>query len=135
MRQCQNGPSSPLKHENDLVNLIKPLIFGLCIFCAMNTSAYTQQRLSESRGELLYSTHCNACHTAEVYWREQKLATDWNSLKAQVNRWQSYIGLGWNEEDIIDVAHYLNTHYYNFPNTEPKAFSQSKEHQQILPKH
>jgi len=35
---------------------------------------------SLSRGELLYSTHCIACHTAQVHWRDKKQATDWELL-------------------------------------------------------
>ena len=41
-----------------------------------------------SQGELLYTTHCIACHTTEVHWRDKKLAKDWRTLIAQVRRWQ-----------------------------------------------
>ena len=57
---------------------------------------------------------------------KQRLATDWKSLKAQVNRWQGYTKLRWSEEDIVDVTSYLNMHYYNFISPEPKAISQAK---------
>ena len=69
---------------------------------------------AEPRGELLYSTHCIACHTAQVHWRDRKLATDWNGLVAQVRRWQATGMLGWSEDDILDVTRYLNDHYYRF---------------------
>jgi mono/diheme cytochrome c family protein len=72
---------------------------------------------------LLYSTHCSTCHNSTIHWREQKLATDWTSLKAQVNRWQRYTKLRWSEQDINDVTAYLNTYYYDFISTEPKALS------------
>ncbi len=68
-----------------------------------------------SRAQLLYDTHCIACHTAKVHWRNDKLATDWNSLKAQVDRWQNIAGLGWSGQDIADVAFYLNILHYNYP--------------------
>ena len=68
-----------------------------------------------SRGELLYSTHCVACHTTQVHWRDKKLATDWKSLKAQVSRWQNASGQNWGEQDITEVARYLNTLYYHYP--------------------
>jgi mono/diheme cytochrome c family protein len=93
----------------------------------MNTLVQAETVPSESRGGLLYSTHCSTCHTSAIHWRERKLATDWKSLKAQVNRWQSYNKLGWREEDIADVTYYLNIHYYNFPSIEPKALSQGNE--------
>ena len=68
-----------------------------------------------SRGELLYSTHCIACHTTQVHWRDQRLATDWQSLAHQVDRWQGNAHLQWNAEDIAAVTHYLNDLYYRFP--------------------
>lgn len=64
---------------------------------------------------MLYSTHCIACHTAQAHWREERLATDWRSLKKQVTRWERNAGLNWNDEDISAVTHYLNSLYYHFP--------------------
>lgn len=79
---------------------------------------------ASSRGEMLYSTHCVACHTTQVHWREQRLATDWGSLVKQVRRWETNSGLNWNNEDINDVARYLNALYYQFPEgAEEKVIS------------
>ena len=97
----------------------------MCLFFGTNV-AMAETIPNEARGGLLYSTHCSACHTSAIHWREQKLATDWKSLKAQVNRWQRYTKLRWSEEDIVDVTSYLNTYYYNFISAEPKALSQTK---------
>ena len=110
----------------------KQLIFALCLCWGVHASAHDQLKLSESRGGLLYSTHCNTCHTAEIHWRKQKLATDWNSLKTQVRRWQTNIGLVWSEEEITDVAHYLNAAYYGFPDTDQQGLSQDKKINQVL---
>lgn len=67
-----------------------------------------------ARGELLYATHCVACHSTEIHWRDKKLATDWTSLKAQVRRWQGVSGLGWRDEDITLVARHLNALHYHY---------------------
>ena len=72
---------------------------------------------AQSRGELLYSTHCVFCHTTEVHWRGKKLATDWTSLCVQVRRWQGNAGLAWNEADIREVATYLNESIYRYEQT------------------
>ena len=66
------------------------------------------------RGELLYNTHCIACHTREIHWREQRLATDWASLVRQVRRWAGNTGLTWSDEEVADVARYLNATIYRF---------------------
>lgn len=75
-----------------------------------------------SRGEMLYSTHCIACHTTHVHWRDKRLASDWASLEKQVRRWQHNTGLSWSDDDVAAVTRYLNTLYYHFP-----AGSQEKE--------
>ncbi|MET0963746.1 MAG: cytochrome c [Noviherbaspirillum sp.] len=67
------------------------------------------------RGAMLYSTHCIACHTSQVHWRDKRLATDWSSLENQVRRWQRNTGLSWTDEDVAAVAHHLNNLYYHFP--------------------
>jgi len=107
-------------------------VFVLCLLCGAYSSALAQAKHSEARGELLYAAHCTTCHASEIHWREKKLATGWNSLKAQVRRWQASIGLLWSEEEITDVARYLNAAYYGFPETGQKDLSQGKKPKQIL---
>jgi len=66
-------------------------------------------------GELLYSVNCVACHTTEKHWRENKLALDWPGLVKQVTRWQAFAHLGWGEQEVVDVASYLNQAFYHYP--------------------
>ena len=92
------------------------LLSSLLIACMGGAiSAVAQPIPSGTRRELLYSTHCVGCHSTQVHWRDKTLATDWTSLRAQVFRWQSNTGLGWSDDDIVAVAHYLNDLYYRFP--------------------
>ena len=78
---------------------------------------------AESRGELLYSTHCISCHTTEMHWRDARVATDWNSLKTQVKRWQGVVSLDWNDADIVAVSRHLNDTIYHFPQTTDSVTS------------
>ena len=87
----------------------------LAALLALSGTAKAQSTPEPTRGELLYTTHCVACHNARVHWRDQRLAKDWKTLRAQVRRWQGIQKLRWTEEDISEVARYLNTFYYNFP--------------------
>ena len=74
------------------------------------------------RGELLYSTHCVACHTQQMHWRERKLATDWSERSPrEVRRWQRNAGLDWSDEDVDAVARYLNATIYRFRDAPAKA--------------
>ena len=86
-----------------------------CAFAAVAPAAWSQDATQPSRGELLYSTHCIACHTQQIHWREQKLVTDWASLDGQVRRWARNTGLSWSDSDIVEVARYLNALHYRFP--------------------
>jgi mono/diheme cytochrome c family protein len=63
----------------------------------------------------LYTTHCGACHGTQMHWREKKLATTWDTLKAQVRRWQGVARLEWGEAEVEDVARYLNETIYRYP--------------------
>jgi mono/diheme cytochrome c family protein len=69
------------------------------------------------RGELLYDTHCRACHTEQVHWRDKRAAKDWSGLKEEVWRWQAAAGLRWSEDDIAAVARHLNETIYHLPQT------------------
>ena len=70
-------------------------------------------------GALLYDTHCIACHTEKVHWRNAKRVTDWATLVREVRRWQASAGLSWGDDDIAAVARHLNALFYRFP--EPRA--------------
>lgn len=71
---------------------------------------------AQSRGELLYNTHCVACHNTQMHWRDKRQVVDWASLRAQVRLWQATGLLAWDETDIDLVARYLNDTYYRYPN-------------------
>ena len=77
--------------------------------------AITAPAQAQSRGELLYTTHCVACHGTQIHWRDKRLATDWASLLVQVRRWQATAALGWNDDDVVQVARHLNDTVYRFP--------------------
>ncbi len=70
---------------------------------------------AQSRGELLYITHCVACHRTQIHWRDKRQVVDWSSLRAQVRLWQATEMLAWSEPDIEQVVRYLNDTYYRYP--------------------
>jgi mono/diheme cytochrome c family protein len=96
--------------------MIKICMFALSAFClGISFFANAQTQADTSRGELLYTTHCIACHNEQIHWRDNKIARDWKSLKAQVNHWQGVAGLMWSDGDVVEVARYLNTRHYHYP--------------------
>jgi mono/diheme cytochrome c family protein len=93
----------------------------LCSLAAPCPDILALNEMELTRGELLYSTHCIACHTEQVHWRDQRLATDWDSLARQVRRWQENARLNWSEEDVAAVAQHLNRLFYHFPSGRQEA--------------
>lgn len=96
------------------------LLPALLLQAALPLHAQAPATSVPSRGEMLYTTHCIACHTTQVHLRERRLATDFASLVAQVGRWQKNTGLDWSSEEILDVVRYLNTSIYRFPDPMPQ---------------
>lgn len=84
---------------------------------AGTAASEAQTTTPPARGQLLYENHCSACHDQQVHWRQNTLARDWISLRAQVRRWQATAKLGWSDDEINQVARYLNNTIYRFPNT------------------
>ncbi len=103
----------------------KKLVIALYLLWGAGFLAYASPGQSQTHGQELYSTHCITCHTTIIHWREKTLATDWRSLKFQVRRWQNNIELGWSEDEINFVTHYLNKTYYHFPATDNQALTEN----------
>jgi mono/diheme cytochrome c family protein len=98
-------------------DLVRSLSCCLALVAAASVTWVQAQPALEpppTRGQLLYTTHCIECHTTRMHWRNQRLARDWDTLKAQVRLWQEVAMLDWNEADIDDVTRYLNDTIYQF---------------------
>jgi len=67
-----------------------------------------------SRGKMLYSNHCHACHESNVHIRAHRKVKKKTDIYYWVNRWSSHLKLGWNSTDRDQVVEYLNKAYYKF---------------------
>ncbi len=65
-------------------------------------------------GQALHDGKCVSCHASEVYTRADHRVTSMDGLRAQVQRCDSNLELGWFEEEIENVSQYLNSKYYKF---------------------
>lgn len=97
-----------------------PLLWTAAALCSVAAVGQVVPLPDSSRGELLYATHCIACHGSQLHWRDARRAADWPSLRAQVQRWQAEVGLSWREADIDDVARHLNARHYRFALPAPE---------------
>ncbi len=94
---------------------MRQLIFICAIVCAVAAAAVPALAADSERGKLLHETHCRMCHDSIAYKRDNKLATDYAQVKAQVIRWQTNTGLHWSQDDIDSVTAYVAETYYELP--------------------
>ena len=85
------------------------LFLSLCLINSLPALASEDKDIAE-----LYQFNCTSCHGAEVYTRPNHKVTSLKGLEAQVGRCEQALGLKWFDEDINNMAGYLNTHYYKF---------------------
>jgi len=95
------------------------LVMTVLVLASLAGAVAARTKTAALRGELLYATHCIGCHSTQLHWRDKRAAKNWDELRSEVERWQKNAGLGWRDEDVSDVARYLNTLYYHF--SEPRA--------------
>ena len=88
---------------------------ALAAGCASPPEQPSPPMVSSDRGGDLYRDSCNACHTAQVHWREKRMVQTWDDLIFQVTRWQRIADLRWSQEEVADVAAYLNAVFYDLP--------------------
>lgn len=91
------------------------VLLAIALLAALPAAAELPPGGARSRGELLYATHCIGCHTTQVHWRQKKLARDWASLVREVRRWTATGALNWTNDEIAEVARYLNATQYHYP--------------------
>ena len=90
-------------------------LMAFSVLAVSSAFAHSQGTPAQTRGGLLYNTHCISCHTTQMHWRNDKRAYDWGSLNFQVRRWQNNAGSQWGDADITDVSRYLNDTIYRYP--------------------
>lgn len=111
----------PIGNRSKHISL-RRIVAGLALSGMFGLASAAPQRPTEGVGALLYESNCQTCHIAQVHWREKRVVKDWGTLLEQVGRWQNTLGLRWNDEQIGQVARYLNFRYYKF-NAPQKALN------------
>jgi mono/diheme cytochrome c family protein len=104
-----------MTEQHTLIRWVAGILCGIAVF--------VQPASAQGRGESLYSTHCGACHTAQMHWRANGAVKDWASLKGEVRKWQAVASLAWTEDEVLDVARYLNDNIYHFEQTDDRLSS------------
>jgi mono/diheme cytochrome c family protein len=67
-----------------------------------------------SNGQELHDGKCLSCHKPGFYTRESRRIKSYDSLKTQVQTCATNLSIPWFEDEVEEVANYVNTEYYKF---------------------
>ncbi|HHB93428.1 MAG TPA: hypothetical protein ENK59_09490 [Thioploca sp.] len=85
------------------------------ILSEKSNSSVAERKTSEERGKKLHDSECISCHTPKSYISKDHKVKDFAHLNTFVQMCATNLDKSWFEEDVADVANYLNTEYYKFP--------------------
>ncbi|HXZ47571.1 MAG TPA: cytochrome c [Usitatibacter sp.] len=96
-----------------------PATASVLIACALLGTAPFASAADVQRGRSLYELRCGGCHAVSVHGRAKREARDPGDVRHWVKRWGDYLHLQWGEEEVDDVAAYLDATYYHFSCDKP----------------
>lgn len=74
----------------------------------------TEENYDAHPGKGLHDTNCISCHDSAAYTREDRKISDFPKLLAQVHRCDANLGSRLFDEELAQVADYLNKAYYKY---------------------
>ncbi|MCG6897360.1 MAG: cytochrome c [Thiocapsa sp.] len=89
-------------------------LVGTALTALLAVATATARAEAGEGAESLYEANCLSCHGSEIYTREGRLISSMDGLERQVQRCETALGLRWFDDDIKDVANYLNDRFYHF---------------------
>jgi mono/diheme cytochrome c family protein len=96
--------------------------YALPVLLSLLAASATASAADPGRGKALHQQHCaGSCHASitggdpdGLYTRPNRRVTTLEGLHKQVRRCELSLGLKWFDEDIDNVAAYLNDTFYRF---------------------
>ena len=86
------------------------ILISLCLLSTSNTLLAADIK----NGKQLQQKNCMSCHDDGMYTRDERRVKNLSSLRSQVQRCESTLGLTWFDEEVDDVTAYLNKSFYKF---------------------
>lgn len=71
-------------------------------------------------GKKLHDGNCVRCHQPELYTRDTRKMKSYEGVKTQVQWCATQLSIPWFEEEVEQVASYLNSEYYKFETAATK---------------
>lgn len=93
------------------MNLFRHALLAAAVLAA----GMSAQAAQPDRGRLLYDIFCKHCHITEIHIRLNSKVGSLADLTRYVRLWSEELQLRWTDEEIADVASFLNRTYYQLP--------------------
>ncbi len=90
------------------------LELSLPLFVSLLILASPASAFDPAAGKELADENCYSCHGDDAYTRKDRIVKTRSGLTSQVRRCELSLGLKWFDEDVDDVAGYLNQQFYKF---------------------
>jgi cytochrome c5 len=87
------------------------VVLGLLSLVSVAYAAPPQKPV-KSRGQMLYENHCLRCHAEGVHLRATSKVHSLDDLAHAVKKWAGLQRLDWHQDELRDVADYMNRKYY-----------------------
>ena len=72
------------------------------------------QAVDIENGKALHNENCLRCHNETIYTRENRLVNSYYELRTRIRDCELMSEAAWFDEEIDDVASYLNQAFYHF---------------------
>ena len=90
-------------------------LLSVCICLLFSASVSAEEETSITHGQQLHDDKCLACHTTQVYTREDRRIKTLQALSNQVNNcMKGPAKADWTELETRSVVDYLNQKFYKF---------------------
>jgi len=83
-------------------------------FALMAATGAARADVDVKAGQALHDKNCLKCHNPEAYTRKDHMVKNPDQLNKRVTMCQLSLGLNWFDDDITNVAAYLNQNFYHF---------------------
>lgn len=80
-----------------------------------------EQMKGIKRGKKLHDAHCISCHDSQLYTSKNRKISNYESLKTHVQTCATNLNKQWFEDEVADVAAYLNAEFYLFETQKAKT--------------
>lgn len=87
------------------------LRYAVALSVALPAAAAAQD---QPRGQLLYETHCGACHYERVHQRKKSAVKNLSELRDMVARWAPQTSHRFTLDELEAVVQYLDRSHYRF---------------------